>query len=102
MPSQSNWGLTAPYQAYTFGDLGKVRDFQIAQAVAKGVANPSLAPQAMLAATEQGWTTSTDADEGGCSAADKLSVARLSPAALAVPEKAGDGKLCGGVSWQTL
>lgn len=64
MPIKSDWGLKEPYQAFTFADLGYVRDYQIGQLQARGVANPSLAPQAMLAATEQGWSTGTDALDG--------------------------------------
>ena len=44
-------------QAYTFADLPKVQAFQLTMLRALGVANPQLAPQAVLAATEQGWNT---------------------------------------------
>ena len=46
-------------QAYTFADLPSVRDYQIAKLKAAKAPYPTLAPQAMLAATEQGWSTGT-------------------------------------------
>ena len=42
-------------QAYTFADLPQVQAFQLAWLRRLGVANPTLAPQSVLAATEQGW-----------------------------------------------
>ena len=43
-------------------DLPHVRDYQLAKLAAAKAPYPNLAPQAMMAATEQGWTTSTDAN----------------------------------------
>ena len=39
-----------------------MRDYQLAKLASAKAPYPTLAPQAMLAATEQGWTTNTDAD----------------------------------------
>ena len=56
-PLTTNWQLRQPYQAYTFADLGYVTQFQQAWLRNLSVASPAIAPQAMLAATEQGWDT---------------------------------------------
>ena len=64
MPTQSNWKLRQPYQAFTSADLGFVRDYQVEQLKKWGSDNPYAAPQAMLAATEQGWNTGTDELDG--------------------------------------
>ena len=56
-PLTTNWQLRQPYQAYTFSDLGYVTQFQQAWLRNLSVANPAIAPQAMLAASEQGWDT---------------------------------------------
>ena len=56
-PLQSNWQLRQPYQAYTFSDLGYVTQFQQSWLRNLSVPNPAIAPQAMLAASEQGWDT---------------------------------------------
>ena len=56
-PLQTNWQLRQPYQAYTFADLGYVTQFQQSWLRNLSVANPAIAPQAMLAASEQGWDT---------------------------------------------
>ena len=66
MPTTSDWGLREPYQAYTFGDLPKVRDYQLQQLRSKGVAAPNNWPQAMLAATEQGWGTANADQQSEC------------------------------------
>ena len=45
-------------------DLFQVQAYQLAKLRALGVANPLLAPQAVMAASEQGWTTSNAATSG--------------------------------------
>ena len=47
--------MQVPYGAFTFLDLPKVVAFQRNMLVANGSDNPTTAPQAMLAATEQNW-----------------------------------------------
>ena len=51
-------------QAYTFADLPYVRNYQLGKLSAAKAPYPNLAPQAMLAATEQGWTTSNPTTTG--------------------------------------
>ncbi|KAK9813417.1 hypothetical protein WJX73_007443 [Symbiochloris irregularis] len=63
IPTSSDWGLREPYQAYTFSDLPKVRDFQLQWLRTQGVQNPDSWPQAILAASEQGWSTGDASQE---------------------------------------
>lgn len=56
-PMTSNWALRQPYQAYTFADLPFVTAYQQQALKNLSIPNPAIAPQAMLAASEQGWNT---------------------------------------------
>lgn len=61
-----------PYQAYTFSDLPYVTQLQQQYLANYSVANPSIAPQAILAASEQGWATSSPELQSKMSACEVL------------------------------